>query len=193
MSPIIIAERSVAITSVASCIRMDTEQIIKRYTNLPRLYFLTVRATKGSRPRYSKIGFVGDQLRKISDQYFIVRESNKQFEGYHFHAIFSKRDDKPIHKGWYKKGVSFKMEPIGDHNPTPPKIPDEIDREMELHITESMDITERIMRSEIKRLNLKESATIRKHKKTGHIDRVVTYMTKEGGPWLMYDNYILKP
>lgn len=84
------------------------------FSKLPRLHFVTINPNKGldSKLRINKIGKWSDYLKRFSKNYFIVRESEKN---YHFHALVSL--DKDLK---FVKHVHFDVRPVSDK----PKIPD---------------------------------------------------------------------
>ncbi len=164
--------------------------IINEIALKPRLHFLTL---KGKTERQQKIGYVNDMLRKISSHYYIVRESNIQSQGYHFHAIFSlDRDIKPT---WYRKGVHIQVVPLGDVKKRDPDFPTSLDEV--LHIAEEerervkdMTSDDLIVDDVSRKVVIARQSHRAKMKKVGHVTRVIVYMNKEGDKTLQYTDYI---
>lgn len=155
---------------------------------MPRQVFITVRGVGV----YQRIGKINDMLRKVSDDFFIVRENDvqtKEGSEYHFHALVSlKKDIKP---NWYRKGVHINVQKVGDPSRTP-IIPE--DGEMEDYLkygedADDLDIVDKIMIDFHIKQNLKERALVHKLNKQTHLERIIVYMCKES-PVEEYSTYI---
>jgi len=169
------------------------DQFVKTLNPKEEFYFLTIKGQPGSHAGFQRVGYIGDQLRKISDTYFAVREENHAQDGWHYHCLLSLR--KEIPKGWYKKHTHYNLQKIGAPDPTDsdeydegkPKhqraVPDFTAQEIaeaaafEPEAAEDMIIANHDAKA--KRNNRKE------HKKfvlNAHMERVVKYMQKEWTP-----------
>lgn len=167
------------------------ESICRVFKQEARLIFLTVKAPIGHRGQ--KIGYVNDMVRKIADKYFIIREKNKQNDGFHFHALLSqKRDIKP---NWFRKGVHIHVNSF--NSPFNGVIPESAMEADVLKygeaILEHMPVEEIALVDSI----VKERQKIQRLKcmsrKEKRLNRVVNYMEKD---WTdthsQYLDYILK-
>lgn len=126
-------------------------------------------------PRYQTLGWASDHLRKISDNFIVVREKNKINSNYHFHALVLKK--KEPHKGWFKKGVHIHQCEVGDINkkgfnksPVYPETEEELDM-----MNEGRDLID----IELIKYNRSQIQKRKSKKQNGHIDRLIGYMTKE--------------
>lgn len=148
------------------------------------LHFLTV---KGEKPRQQKIGFTADLCKKISNNYYVVRESNKKTPGYHFHALVDVIKTPP--KAWYKKGVHINLQPVGrSASPVgmilPVGPPTQLEMLEEEHHTgdpvRELAVLDRCVGQARKRIRLNK-----------HLSRIVTYMHKEQEFPAQYVDYVL--
>lgn len=163
------------------------EEILKHFSTQPRLLFITVRGSG----RWQKIGKVSDLLKRVSSNYFIVREKDKKGDGYHFHSLVSTNKD--IKPNWYRKGIHIHVVPVGDKKVRLPLIPQ--DEEEMLHLKYGDTIPEGIDKILIDgMLNLYSKDRIRHGRtvKNTHLARVVTYMFKELTIPQQYTNYLYK-
>lgn len=69
-------------------------------------WFLTLRGGK-----FNSIGKVSDHLRKISKNYFVIKELDANKASNHFHAIFEHKG--PVRKSWFRKGVHMNVFKVG--------------------------------------------------------------------------------
>lgn len=79
--------------------------ISEPFSRLPRLRFLTLRGPG----RYQQIGKTVDLIRKVSKNYFVVREKDKTGDGYHYHAIYSLDTTRELS---FKKGIHMYVKDI---------------------------------------------------------------------------------
>lgn len=149
----------------------------------PRLYFMTVKDMLRVNPRRQTIGFVNDLVKRDSDHYFIVKEKNKVTDGFHFHAVFSARDEH-VQCKWNRKGMHIYVHPVGDLAPRDPDFPRERwDYDHRADAKEA-DVAERgeivVMADNMVKAG---KARVRaKTKKEGHVGRCVVYLMKEVPP-----------
>lgn len=148
------------------------------------LRFLTLKGDK-----YQKIGKVSDLIRKISDHYYVVRETNKKTTGYHFHALLECKKEPP--KAWFKKGVHMNLQKVGKPSTTigmtfpEPSMNQNQLSEMIYHEPETAPLVEDLIFEK----QLKTSrATIQRRTNLG---RVLHYMEKEQELPAQYSDYIL--
>lgn len=136
--------------------------------------FITIRSHT-SKPRHQKMGWCVDHMRKVSDDFIIVRENNKSNSGSHFHVLAKLK--KEPHKGWYTKGVHFDVKKIGGESCKSVQI-------VYPSTAEEADMKE----AEILRLPIEEQVMLkynaamrnrqsRKNRLT-HVDRIWRYMCK---------------
>lgn len=149
--------------------------------------FITLKAPLEKGPRMQSIGWACDHLRKISDNFLVVQESNKKNAGNHFHALALMK--KKPHKGWFKKGVHIHLTPVGDLNKKklslidhapPGKGADFPQSEEEfyqrLEGKDEIDLA-------LERMKVSIRAKRKRQKMKGHVDRIISYMTKETKPY----------
>lgn len=156
-----------------------------------KLHFLTFR---GVSKNQQKIGYVSDMCRKISNNYFIVREKDKTTEGFHFHAILAML--KHPAKGWFKKGCHIDLRPLSNcktaiyRKPEPGQVPERVN-EKDVH--ENLDDPEVHQALAEKRIEDCITKAFKKMKNWGHVCRVIDYMCKELPAMpCMYTEYIIK-
>lgn len=160
---------------------LTQKEISRGFYALPRLRFLTVKGPD----KWQRIGKVNDALRHRASHYFIVREKNKKTDGYHFHAIYSlKEEGKEIIP---KKGIHFHVKNITGKMPygllTARSIRD-IDEEF-YHYNEMDEVKAEAIRNEaiedraIIADIVRTGVKIAKDKKRASVDRVIAYMHKE--------------
>lgn len=174
--------------SLGSSVMLNKEKIEKLFFQQPRLLFITVKGP-GS---WQKIGKVNDLIRRVSDTYFIVRELNKEIDGYHFHAIVSQRKD--IKPNWFRKGIHINVQNIGDKKGHKPNIP-ECEAEVNIRKYGSVDVPDgddRIIADHINSAIQKKRADTRKNVKYSHLTRTLEYMYKELMVPIPFDNVIIK-
>lgn len=156
-----------------------------------RLVFLTVKGPEDHRSQ--KIGYVGDLCRRVSDAYFIVRESNKAKGGYHFHALVSiKKDIKPT---WYRKGVHMNVQELG-RKVDPRSIPESFEESWVMKYGDKdISAEDRAIADCFNRAKAAESAKRSKGRKLNNVDRVLEYMVKDwdAPSYKIYTNYISTP
>lgn len=156
-----------------------------------KLYFLTFR---GVTKKQQKIGYVSDMCKKISNNYFIVRECNKKTEGYHFHALLSLTKNPA--QGWFKKGCHIHLQPLNSCKTALFKLGGNSVPPINGDITEQ-DLYENNEDPEIfaaHKNQLIEKAVTKCFKSTKnwvHVCRVVNYMKKEFEMPCQYSDYIL--
>lgn len=164
----------------------------KSLSESTRLYFITVKDMARGNPRRQKANFVHDLLKRDSDHYLIVREKNKINDGYHFHAVFSARNEH-VSCEWRRKGVHIQVKKLGDLNKRDPDFP-----HTQILWAHDQDLKEADIKDRgeivVMASNMVASAKARVRAKTnkeGHVGRCVTYMMKEmpENPQL-YVNYI---
>lgn len=152
-------------------------------TKMP--YFITIKPPFGSNPKYSRISYWYDQLRKVSSTFLITREKNKTFEGYHFHAVA--RLNKLPSKQWYKKGFHYFLTKVGSSKKVK-KNSHHIHEEI-LH-EEFPHSEERLVALMPKILDFEERQNIEENRKKKQIDGVLNYILKEN-TGLPYEDYII--
>lgn len=167
---------------------MLSEYFLQIFQTQPRLLFITVKGPG----RYQKIGKISDHIRRVSDTYLIIRETNKQKDGFHFHAVVSTRKD--IKPNWYRKGVHIHVQPIGDKKKRCPVIPEssEEDAFQRYGTIDVLDGDDRIIDDFFINQRLKEQAHHRLNVKYTHLSRVMHYMFKEDQVFKQYENIIFK-
>ncbi len=137
---------------------------------------------KGDKPKEQTIGFWSDKIRKISKNFYIVRESNKTKNGYHFHALVALELD-DIKKSWFIKHTHINVKTIGDVNPslTTPSFPDsQEEEEFLIHGDDpSYDLSDRLVAIFLYKQKTKLAQTQTKNKRHLHVDRILSYMDKE--------------
>jgi len=144
------------------------------FSKCPRLLFITVKGN-GS---YQKIGKINDLIRKVSGTYFIVREQNKQKDGFHYHAIVSQRKD--LEPNWFRKGVHINVQNIGDKKIHHPIIPEsEEERLMLKYGSTDLDDDDKLIADHQILQQTKLNTRHRNNVKYTHVARVLTYMYKE--------------
>lgn len=150
----------------------------QHFLKLPRQVFITIRGPNA----WQRIGKINDLLRRVSDDYFIVRENDlqkKEGSEYHFHALVSlKKDLKP---NWYRKGIHINVQKVGDPARTPIIPEDEV---MADHLkygadADDLDVIDKLMIDFHIKQNVKERALICKLNKQTHLQRIITYMLKD--------------
>lgn len=72
-------------------------------------YFITLKGSE-TNPRHQKIGWAYDHLKKISDNFLIVREKNKVNNGFHFHSVVLPY--KTPTRSWYRKGIHINVKKV---------------------------------------------------------------------------------
>lgn len=172
------------------------EDVVRQFSKLPRLLFVTMKSMDDN-PRRQKLGFCNDMIRKLADSYFIVREQNKQKEGFHFHAIVSvKRDIKP---NWYRKGLYVHLQVIGGPCPQyDPPTQEEDEHKVDEYLHEVGADTPELVELHLAARDHRIAEARRskgvemRDKKARHVSRVVGYMTKELVTPVEYGNYILR-
>jgi len=164
----------------------NQHNVIEAFTSQKDIRFLTLRGVK---KRQQQIGFVNDKLRKISDNYYIVREKNKKVEGYHFHALVSvKKEPK---KAWYTKGVHIHLKRVGRSEtktqciPDPPCVTarDLVECPIEI-LPELQDkYEEQLIQNTIKK-------SFKRHRIGSAINNCYHYMQKEQSMPIQFHDYI---
>lgn len=154
------------------------------FEKLPRLVFITINPNKGLdfNLRINKVGKWSDFLRKISDNFIIVRELTG---GIHFHALVSLNKDKQMK---YIKNVHFNYQEVSGK----PVVPDKAGEYMDL--CESLETLKEVeavlqIRKEERRERLKQISTSSKTKKAINVDRIINYIFKDG-PSIPMEDYI---
>lgn len=156
----------------------------------PYTHFLTF---KGKKTRHQTVGWPGDKLRKISKNYFIVRERNKISDGYHFHALAVLEKDPP--KGWFMKGVHMHCSKIGDlrSNESETLMPparataQELDEEVSLKPLDEAE--DALIEYGMEKLRVRARRSRLRNKHALHLRRITDYIMKED-PKLQYVDYI---
>lgn len=166
------------------------EEIIEGFFKLPRLRFLTLKGPPGS---WQDINKVKDLLKKKSSLFFIVRESNKIADGYHFHAIYSLSTSVEI---CFKKGVHMYVKNITGDCPTDFGCLSMRDLKEAWDYTsqlpdEDRKLAEDSIEDSIIDLKLENQVSAKRHgdRKRNSISRVVKYMMKELKCPQRYINY----
>lgn len=170
----VVAESYIAVESQEPSV-MDVKEIRASFSCIKKSYFLTF---KGSRPQHQRIDFVRRMCAKLSKSYFIVRESNKQNDGYHFHALV--RLDKYPPKNWFKKGCHIKLQRLGSfegERTEPEPQPDPV-------VPEDRPI-ERAEHYQLIEDHLK------KQDDAVHAAKTTSYMVKELAEPKQFENYVL--
>lgn len=147
------------------------------------LRLLTVKSDK-----YQTIEKIRKMCHKVSNTYFIVRESNKKQSGYHFHAILKIATEPP--KRWYKKGVHINLLKIGRNNGPPKPLP--MFPESKSTLARELydgEITQQEHDDKLIKVMLEKSQ--RNLRILNQIRCVVKYMFKELKVPRLYENYIL--
>lgn len=147
--------------------------------------FLTLR---GHKAKEQKIGYVNDLLRKISRTYLIVRERNRQKDGYHFHAIV--KVVKVPKKTWYRKGVHMNLKRVGYLVPKPNTFSKQ---QMQDNVAGlSFEDSKRVL-TEMSKCNVDDYIQRQEQVyvvRDVDIDRVLHYMAKEMEMPCQYTDYI---
>lgn len=152
--------------------------------------FLTVRGKETEQAK-QKIDYVHKMCSKISNTYFIVRERNKQNQGYHFHAIV--KVDKEPTRAWYKKGLHIHFKRIArPDSKVGFTIPHNLDitgaTYVAAHPAQDASITESHNDQLINR-------AMQKMRKASYlqtcIERCLVYMSKEAEMPIKYHDYLL--
>lgn len=136
------------------------------------------------------INWADSRLRLVSDRYLIIRESNNQRAGYHYHAIARfVREPKKI---WYRKGIHTDIRKIDKYElqvgDTPPERMDFSRKELTTTLCPE-EITEEIMEKQKEENDLKK--LVRNRRRYQHVSRVISYITKELQVQQQYVTYIL--
>lgn len=171
---------------------MSLEKHASFFSKKSKLYFITF---KSHLVKWQKIGTISDHMRKVSDNFLVVRESNKQKEGYHFHVLASLKKD--FYANWYRKDVhihvsGYKRTDISmfiSHSQDDDEIakygmnPDEVRNatQEELLDAEAMVKASKAYAKVINHNNLYK-----------RVLRTLTYMSKELDPIVMYENYLFR-
>lgn len=169
---------------------VSTTSVLALFKN-QKVYFLTINPHKRhkSYARFQSIGKVSDRLRSRSRSHFIVREEYKE-GGYHFHAICTGFDDKPI------VGLRVHCQTVGpkvgkpefdpDVEPAPPEsaMPraHEFPSWWNYNPTPIMDFIYLHLikiKGKCQSYSTGRRARARNNKRMTHLQRVVTYMFKE--------------
>lgn len=146
--------------------------------------FLTFRS-----PTKQTIGKVSDHLRKISDEFFLVREEDKRIAGsYHFHAIAKLKNEPP--RSWYTKGTHINLKKIGRSDSTVGMVlpPPDYTSEEKSKIAEHCEpqVIDEIMFAHVLTKHLKRS------RMSQNMERVKAYIMKDFQPThKRYVDYIL--
>lgn len=157
----------------------ETQPLFEGSTNL---FFLTL---KGPKKVHNKIDFTVKKCKKISKNFLVVREKNKNTEGYHFHALI-KADDGPP-KTWYTKGVHMHLKKVGKSDTK------------EGHTMPVPDITRRDvvmdecpMHYYVEAVEQRLIADIQKRqRRQTNVTKILTYMSKEMDMPMQYTDYYL--
>lgn len=161
--------------------------------NSPKAYFLTF---KGKGKAHQKIDYVSKMIKKISNNYYIVREKNKMTEGYHFHAIFI-MITKPK-ASWFKKGCHINLQKVGKghlvYTAPLPQYPPPVNTGVSARdIDESHDAVEhsnnvRLYEDQIITKCIKDAG--QSLDRLAHVQRTLKYMAKEQEFPIQYTDYV---
>lgn len=154
------------------------------------VYFLTFR---GNLPNHQKIGYISDHIRKVCNNFFVVRETDGAgTDKFHFHAVM-KMPEKPK-KSWFKKGLHFDFKHVGHRGKTvgapPPPLADLTQLEFEESISIEPEVVQGVKKTDRVIDKLKESH-LKTQKHRGHKERVVNYIFKDlNDESAMYTHYV---
>lgn len=156
------------------------------FVKQPRLFFITI---KSSKVQHQKIDYAHKMIKKVSSNYFIIRERNKINQGYHFHCLVSLRKE-CIQKKWFRKGVHIHVIPLKQGVPNIPESQDEFYHKKERK--ENILLADGIPKESIPQV-IKAENKLRmvrsKCKKDNNIQKVLQYMNKDS-PDRQYIDYI---
>lgn len=186
-------------TSVASpqhyIVKGKKQSLYSFFHGLPRLVMVTIHPNKGMEEcRLTKLGKWSDHLRKMSDNFLIVREKTG---GFHFHGLMSL---KPGAKLKYLKNIHTRYDEVNNSsgNFIPKTFVDDV--ESAIYILEKNEIDPRQCRdlldtmielNTIKRKSQsREISAFCRDRKMGHVTRIVNYILKDK-PTNVYEDYIL--
>lgn len=128
-------------------------------------------------------------VRKVSDNYFIVRETNKAKAGYHYHALLSlKKDLKP---NWFRKGVHIHVSELATKM-NMDLLPQTSEESWDTKYEANSDIIDRLIVDNTLRLKAKQAAKRGKIKKLSKVGNTLAYMFKELTEPKKYENYVLQ-
>lgn len=164
------------------------ESFLKTLNQKEQFYFLTIKAQPGAIDKLQNTGYIHDQCKKISNQFFIVRELNKTQNGFHFHVLLSLK--KNIHKGWYKRHCHYNLQKIGAPKEPPPRDKPVPTRDMVFTLQEieearylfPEEVQSMIEDNESVKLTNKAKKEAKKKIINDNIMRVASYMVKEWTP-----------
>lgn len=150
------------------------------------MLFLTFKGTE--KASHQKIDFVKKLCDKISDKFFIVRESNKKTPGFHFHALI--RTDVVPPAKWYIKGCHMHVSKVGKPEKPVVKAPPitftqcELGEALECGVMTSSEV-EQIKTS----VWMERAAKSLRHET--NVSKILSYMSKEAELPAQYTDYIL--
>lgn len=168
------------------------EYLFGKFKDLPRLHFLTINPNSGhdTTIRLNKIGKWSDHIKKVSNNFFIVKEI--EATSTHFHALLSLEEGKSFN---FLKGIHMRLDVIGKEKKIPLEMTEQDHRESLIDLLETGDIDIRELEAIVEQRMIKqkkricETALFCKERKKGHVNRVLIYMLKEK-PDKCYDDYI---
>ena len=169
----------------------ETATSIKSEFDNGKIYLLTFKS-KTTKLRHQQIGFLSDRLKKISKTYLVVRETNKQDDKYHFHAVYKSTKHPP--KSWFIKGVHMDVRKVGEYEHKAFPIEDFTAWSFNKQEHEDMIHYGEMTSKDLNKLKLQRrlNQVITRHlARKDHIDRVYAYITKELEKPKQYTNYIL--
>lgn len=175
---------------------MNKTLVLPHFPSKCKSYFITIKPPMGAPDKYQKVNFWSDRLRKLSSTYFIVREKNKAFDGYHFHALAVLATLPP--KTWYKKGYHYCVRKTGKSETFGTYL---YQNENHLSITDVQEIMARQLDNSphpdaelsdqiLTGINLVEQDLEKQHKNVYLMGKIIDYCCKEG-PLIQYYDYCL--
>lgn len=138
---------------------------------------MTLKGMSGSKPRVQKIGYINDILKKVSDHYYIVRETNKKHKGYHFHALYSVKRDF-LKKEFHRKHIHICVRDVGKRYVYDPVDPRDLPLEYETPCKDLLEWSQRHIKKVAAKMSAARASIARRKTKERNVDNVVYYLSK---------------
>lgn len=154
--------------------KVSPEMVSDLFFTLPRLVFVTVKSQSMA---YQKIGKINDMLRRVATHYFIVREKNKQNDGFHFHALVSLRKD--MKPNWFRKGVHINVKPVNNNKVGMFPTSEEEHYFSKYGFNMDVPLEDKVIIDTVAKCKAKDRMRVCLGRKGQHIERTVNYMFKD--------------